>query len=176
MLEAKYIREHLNEVRERIALRGLAVDFERFAAIDGERRKTLQEWERLRAVQKRVSDEVSQKKRQGSDASDLIAEMKKVSQELKALDGVVEEKDKALQEFLLMVPNIPHSSVPEGKDSSYNVEVRRWGELSAPDFEPKPHWDLGEELGILDFKTGEDSRRQVYALLGPWSKIREGID
>ncbi len=152
MLEAKYIREHLEEVRERIALRGGNVDFGRFAAIDGERRKTLQEWEGLRALQKKVSDEVSQKKRRGEDASDLISEMKKASQELKSLDGVVEEKERMLQEFLLTVPNIPHPSVPIGTDSMENVEVRHWGEIPSFPFEPKPHWDLGEELGILDFK------------------------
>ena len=154
MLEARYIREHLDEVKERIGLRGGAVDFERFVSIDAERRKALQEWERLRAVQKKVSDEVSQKKRRGEAASDLISEMKKVSQELKALDGVVEEKEKALQEFLLTVPNIPHPSVPVGTDSADNAEVRRWGKIPSFPFEPKPHWDLGEELGILDFKAG----------------------
>jgi seryl-tRNA synthetase len=154
MLEAKYIREHLEEVREKIALRGGNVDFGRFTAIDGERRKTLQEWEGLRALQKKVSDEVSQKKRKGEDASDLISEMKKASQELKSLDGVVEEKERLLQEFLLTVPNIPHPSVPIGTDSMENVEVRHWGEIPSFAFEPKPHWDLGEELGILDFKTG----------------------
>jgi len=95
-------------------------------AIDGERRKAVQEWESLRALQKKVSDEVSQRKRKGRIHRILITEMKKVSQDLKALDGVVEEKERALQEFLLMVPNIPHSSVPVGKDSADNVEVRRW--------------------------------------------------
>jgi seryl-tRNA synthetase len=154
MLEAKFIREHVDEVRERIGLRGGIIDFGRFVAIDGERRKAVQEWESLRALQKKVSDEVSQRKRKGEDTSDLITEMKKVSQDLKALDGVVEEKEKALQEFLLMVPNIPHSSVPVGKDSADNVEVRRWGEIPSFNFEPKAHWDIGEELGILDFKAG----------------------
>jgi seryl-tRNA synthetase len=154
MLEAKYIREHLDEVRERLALRGQTINLGQFVLIDGERRKTIQEWERLRALQKKVSDEVSKKKREGQDASDLIEEMKKVSQELKGLDGIIEEKEKTLQDFLLIVPNLPHSSVPVGKDPSDNVEVRRWGEIPKFDFEPKAHWDLGEELGILDFKNG----------------------
>lgn len=154
MLEAKYIRDHLEEVRNRLASRGQAISLDQFVAIDAERRKTLQEWERLRALQKKVSDEVSSKKRNGEDASDLISEMKQVSQELKELDGIIQEKEKSLQEFLLTVPNIPHSSVPAGKDSSDNVEVRRWGEIRAYDFTPKPHWDIGEELGILDFKSG----------------------
>jgi seryl-tRNA synthetase len=154
MLEAKYIRDHLEEVRDRLASRGQAISLDQFVAIDGERRKTLQEWERLRALQKKVSDEVSGKKRDGEDASDLISKMKKVSQELKELDGIIQEKEKALQEFLLIIPNLPHSSVPAGKDSSDNVEVRHWGEIRAFDFEPKTHWDIGEELGILDFKSG----------------------
>ncbi len=154
MLEAKYIREHLDEVRERLALRGETVNLDRFMLIDGERRKTIQDWERLRALQKKVSDEVSRKKKEGQDASELIEEMKKVSIELKGLDTIIEEKEKVLQDFLLVVPNLPHPSVPAGKDSSDNAEVRRWGEIPKFDFEPKPHWDLGEELGILDFKNG----------------------
>jgi seryl-tRNA synthetase len=154
MLEVKYIREHVDEVREKLALRGQAVSLDQFVLIDGERRKAIQEWERLRAVQKKVSDEVSKRKRESQDASELIEEMKKVSQEMKELDKIVEEKERALQEFLLIIPNLPHPSVPQGKDSSDNVEVRRWGEIPKFDFEPKAHWDLGEELGILDFKNG----------------------
>ena len=154
MLEAKYIREHLDEVRERLALRGQAINLDQFVLIDGERRKTIQDWERLRALQKKVSDEVSKRKREGEDASDLIEEMRKVSRDLKGLDGVIEEKEKVLQNFLLIIPNLPHASVPVGRDPSDNAEVKRWGEIPKFDFEPKPHWDLGEELGILDFKNG----------------------
>jgi len=154
MLEAKYIRDHLEEVQARLALRGQNISLDQFVAIDSERRKTLQEWERLRATQKKVSDEVSRKKKEGENAAELISEMKKVSQELKELDGIVQEKEKALQEFLLIIPNLPHSSVPVGKESSDNAEVRQWGEIPKFNFEPKPHWDIGEELGILDFKSG----------------------
>jgi len=154
MLDAKYIREHFDEVRERLSRRGQNLSLDQFILLDSERRKTIQEWERLRALQKKVSDEVSKRKREGTDASELISEMKKVSQEVKDLDRVVEEKERALQEFLLVIPNLPHSSVPKGTDSSENEEVRRWGEIPKFDFEPKPHWDIGEELGILDFKNG----------------------
>ena len=154
MLDAKYIREHIDEVQEKLALRGQPLSLDQFVSIDHERRKTLQEWERLRALQRRVSDEVSKQKKEGKDASELIADMKRVSLEMKELDGTVEAKEKALQEFLLIIPNLPHASVPKGNDSSNNVEVRRWGEIPKFDFEPKPHWDLGEELGILDFKSG----------------------
>ena len=154
MLEAKYIREHIDEVKEKLFLRDQTINLDRFLTIDEERRRTIQEWEKLRALQKKVSDDVSKKKKEGIDASELIGEMKKVSQELKRLDEVVKEKEGALQDLLLVIPNLPHQSVPKGKDSSDNVEVRRWGEIPKFDFEPKPHWDLGEELGILDFKAG----------------------
>jgi seryl-tRNA synthetase len=154
MLDAKYIREHIDEVRERLGFRGQAFSLDQFVLIDGERRKAIQEWERLRALQKKVSDEVSKRKKEGTDASELISEMKKVSQEMKELDAIVQEKEKALQDFLLMVPNLPHESVPKGTDSSENAEVRRWGDIPKFGFEPKPHWDIGEELGILDFKNG----------------------
>ena len=105
MLDAKYIREHVDEVRERLSRRGQTLSLDPFVLIDGERRKAIQEWERLRALQKKVSDEVSKKKREGTDASELISEMKKVSQEIKDLDKIVEEKERALQEFLLVIPN-----------------------------------------------------------------------
>jgi seryl-tRNA synthetase len=154
MLEAKYIRDHLDEVRDKLSLRGQAVNLDPFVSLDGERRKALQEWEGLRALQKKVSDEVSLKKRAGQDAAELIAEMKKVSQDMKSLDETVGMKEKALQDILLTLPNLPHATVPGGKDSEDNVEVRRWGEIPSFDFEPKAHWDLGEDLGILDFKSG----------------------
>ena len=154
MLDAKYIREHIDEVKKRLGFRGQTISLDQFVLIDGERRKAIQEWERLRALQKKVSDEVSKRKKEGKEASELISEMKKVSQEMKDLDAIVQEKEKALQDFLLMVPNLPHESVPKGTDSAENAEVRRWGEIPKFGFEAKPHWDLGEELGVLDFKCG----------------------
>ncbi len=169
MLEAKYIREHIDEVREKLVLRDRTINLDKFLSVDEERRKAIQEWEKLRALQKKVSDEVSKKKKDKIDASELIAEMKKVSQELKRLDEAVEEKEKALQDLLLIIPNLPHQSVPKGKDSSDNVEVRRWGEIPKFDFEPKAHWDIGEELGILDFKSGAKiagARFTLYLDLG----------
>jgi seryl-tRNA synthetase len=154
MLDAKYIREHIDEVQERLSRRGQTLSLDQFVLIDSERRKAIQEWEKLRSLQKKVSDEVSKRKKEEADASELISEMKKVSQEMKDLDRIVEEKEKALQEFLLVIPNLPHHSVPKGTDASENEEVRRWGEIPKFDFDPKPHWDICEELGILDFKSG----------------------
>jgi seryl-tRNA synthetase len=169
MLDARYIRDHLEEVRERLSLRGQSINFVRFIEIDGERRKAIQNWEGLRARQKKVTEDVGRKKRAGEDASDLLGEMKTVAQELKDLDRVVEEKERETQDLLLTIPNLPHPSVPPGKDSEGNVEVRRWGEIPRFDFEPKAHWDLGEALGILDFKTGAKitgARFTLYRGLG----------
>jgi seryl-tRNA synthetase len=169
MLDARYIREHLEEVRERLSLRGPSINFDRFIEIDGERRKAIQTWEGLRARQKKVTEDVGRKKRAGEDTSELLGEMKNVSQELKDLDRVVEEKERETQDLLLTIPNLPHASVPPGKDSQGNVEVRRWGEIPRFDFEPKAHWDLGEALGILDFKTGAKitgARFTLYRDLG----------
>jgi len=154
MLEAKYIRDHFAEVQKRLALRGQKIPIDQFLVLDRDRRKAVQEWERLRSLQKKVSEEISRRRRENQDASELIGEMKKVSQALKELDGMVQEKERLLEELLLTIPNLPHSSVPIGKDSEDNVEVRRWGEIPRFDFKPKPHWEIGEELGILDFKSG----------------------
>lgn len=154
MLDPKYIKEHLDEVQKRLALRGVPISLDQFIKIEAERRKAVQDWEGLRAFQRRVSEEVSQRKRRGEDPLELISEMKKVSQKLKELDGVIQDREKAIWDFLLTIPNLPHFSVPVGKESSDNAEVRRWGEIPKFDFEPKPHWDIGEELGILDFKSG----------------------
>jgi seryl-tRNA synthetase len=169
MLDGRYIREHLEEVRERLSLRGQSINFNRFIEVDGERRKAIQTWEGLRARQKKVTEDVGRKKRAGEDASDLLGEMKTVAQELKDLDRVVEEKEREVQDLLLTIPNLPHPSVPPGKDSEGNVEVRRWGEIPRFDFDPKSHWDLGEDLGILDFKTGAKitgARFTLYRDLG----------
>ena len=89
MLDAKYIREHIDEVRKKLGFRGQAISLDQFVLIDGERRKAIQEWERLRALQKKVSDEVSKRKKEGKDASEFISEMQKVSQEMKELDAIV---------------------------------------------------------------------------------------
>ncbi|RLA97197.1 MAG: serine--tRNA ligase, partial [Deltaproteobacteria bacterium] len=100
------------------------------------------------------SEEISRRKRQGEDAQELIAEMRALSQELKEMEAQLREKEEELRKLLLTVPNIPHSSVPVGEDSEENVEVRKWGEPPSFPFTPRPHWEVGEELGILDFQRG----------------------
>ncbi len=154
MLDFKYVREHLDSVRERLALRGGAIDWDGFLRIDAARRELLVEVENLRCQRNTVSEKIAQLKRDKKDGSDEIERMRLVSQRIKELDVLLQEKEAAAREFMLTVPNIPHESVVPGKGSEDNQEVRRWGDIRPFDFTPQPHWDIGERLGILDFDRG----------------------
>jgi len=154
MLDFKYVREHLDNVRERLALRGAAIDWDGFLRIDAARRELLVEVENLRCQRNTVSEKIAQLKRERKDGSDEIERMRLVSQRIKELDVHLQEKETAAREFMLTVPNLPHASVVTGKGSEDNQEVRRWGDIRQFDFAPQPHWDIGERLGILDFDRG----------------------
>ena len=154
MLDLKYLRENLDFVRKKMAERGQQIDFDRFAQLDTDRRSILQEVENLRSERNRVSKEIGQKKAHKEDASGLIAEMGKVSDRIKTLDESLKTTEEALQSFVMTVPNVPHNSVTYGTSSEDNPIVRSWGEKPQFDFAPKPHWELGESLGILDFARG----------------------
>jgi len=154
MLDFKYVRDHLDMVRERLAQRGASIDWDSFLRIDAARRELLVEVETLRCQRNTVSEKIAQLKRDRKDGSDEIERMRLVSQRIKELDVVLQEKETAVQEFMLTVPNLPHASVNVGKSSEDNQEVRRWGDVRQFDFTPQPHWDIGEKLGILDFDRG----------------------
>ena len=154
MLDLRFLRENVSFVREKMAQRGVEVDLEGILRLDKERRELIQQVEAMRNRRNQFSDEISRRKRQGEDAQELIAEMRALSQELKEMEARLREKEEELRKLLLTVPNIPHSSVPVGEDSEENVEVRKWGEPPSFPFTPRPHWEVGEELGILDFQRG----------------------
>jgi seryl-tRNA synthetase len=154
MLDFKYVRDHLDSVKERLALRGAGIDWESFLRFDAARRELLVEVENLRCQRNTVSEKIAQLKREKKDGSDEIERMRLVSQRIKELDVLLQEKETAVREFMLTVPNIPHSSVVSGKGSEDNQEVRRWGDIRKYGFAPQPHWDIGENLGILDFDRG----------------------
>ena len=154
MLDLRFLRENVSFVREKMAQRGVEVDLEGILRLDKERRDLIQQVEAMRNRRNQFSDEISRRKRQGEDAQELIAEMRALSQELKEMEAQLREKEEELRKLLLTVPNIPHSSVPVGEDSEENVEVRKWGEPPSFPFTPRPHWEVGEELGILDFQRG----------------------
>ncbi len=154
MLDLRFLRENVSFVREKMAQRGVEVDLEGILRLDKERRELIQQVEAMRNRRNQFSDEISRRKRQGEDAQELIAEMRALSQRLKEMEAQLREKEEELRKLLLTVPNIPHSSVPVGEDSEDNVEVRKWGEPPSFPFTPRPHWEVGEELGILDFQRG----------------------
>ena len=151
MHDLGYFREHLGQFEQMARNRGIQLDLSGFSALDHDRRESITAVERLKAERNKASDEIARRKRAGEDAVPLLAEMKRVSAEIANHDIRVTELDARLRDFMLAVPNMPHSSVPVGHGAAGNVEVRSWGAPPKFDFPPKPHWELGEQLGILDF-------------------------
>jgi seryl-tRNA synthetase len=169
MHDLGYFREHLDEFEQMAKNRGAAIDFDGFRALDQERRERITTAERLKAERNKASTEIARMKRAGEHASSLLAEMKRVSDEIKLADDRAAELDVRLADFMLTVPNKPHSSVPVGHDAGANVEVRRWGAPPKFDFAPRPHWEIAEAAGILDFQRATKiagTRFAVYRGLG----------
>ncbi|MBZ2041378.1 serine--tRNA ligase [Streptococcus sanguinis] len=155
MLDLKRIRTDFDSVAEKLATRGVdAATLSQMKTIDKERRDLLVKVEELKAERNTVSAEIAQAKRNKENADDKIAAMQKLSAEVKNLDATLADLDAKLTEFTTTLPNIPHESVPVGADEDENVEVRRWGTPRQFDFEAKAHWDLGEDLDILDWERG----------------------
>jgi seryl-tRNA synthetase len=153
MLDIKLIRENPDLVRRRLAARGGGDEarVSEIAALDEQRRKLVAEGDALKGQRNQVSKEIGAAKSKGQDASAQMAAMKQVGERIAGLDAELAEFDQKLQNILLTIPNLPHESVPAGKDAADNPEVRRWGEPPKFSSQPKPHWELGEKLGILDF-------------------------
>jgi len=169
MLDIRFVRENLDLVRRKMLERGKEVDFDLFVSLETKRRDLLQEVENLRSDRNRVSKEIGKKKQQKEDASDLIAQMGEVSTRIKELDEERKDTESRLQDFMMMIPNIFHDSVVYGTGSEDNPVVRTWGEKPVMKFVPKPHWEIGEDLGILDFARGAKiagARFTVYRGLG----------
>jgi len=169
MLDLGYVREHLDVIEKMARDRGATLDLAPFRSIDTDRRMVITSAERLKAERNKASEEIARMKKCGEDCTALLALMKQVSDQIKRDDETITVLDEQLKQFLLTVPNIPHSSVPVGKSAADNVEVRRWGAPPQFDFKPKPHWELGEGAGILDFDAAikiAGSRFAVYKGLG----------
>ncbi len=169
MLDLGFVRDNLEMVKQKMRERGLPDMLDDFENLDRARRKFLVEAESRKARRNKVSDEIASLKKQKQDASGLIAEMKQLGAEIQKLDEKAKALDDRLHELLITLPNIPHSSVPVGRGSQDNQEMRRWGQPRPFDFEPKPHWDLGLALGILDFDRAAKiagARFAVYQGLG----------
>jgi seryl-tRNA synthetase len=151
MLDAKFVRENIEIIKESLRNRNYALSLDEFLKFEEQKRSLLKEAEELRNRRNVVSEEIGRLRIQKQDASNLIDEMKLVSDKIKTFDAQLKMLEENTNEFLLNVPNVPHHSVPVGKDETGNVEIRRWGEPRQFDFEPLNHWDIGAILDILDF-------------------------
>lgn len=170
VLDIKYLRNNFEEVTKRLEHRGEDLsDLERFGEIDQKRRQLIVETENLKAKRNDVSKQIPILKKEGKDVQPVITEMREVGDRINELDQELRVIEAQLKQIMLSIPNIPHESVPVGEDEEDNVEVRRWGEIPEFSFEIKPHWDLGTELGILDFERASKvagSRFVFYKGLG----------
>jgi seryl-tRNA synthetase len=150
MLEIKFVRDHLDDIEEMLLNRGSSTDLSQFKASDDKRREILFEIEALRHRRNVVSDQIAEMKRKGENGDALVTDMKEVAKKIKALEIPLSENDEQTRQILMQIPNRPHASVPVGRDSSDNPVIRTVGHHPEFQFEPKPHWTLGEQLGILD--------------------------
>lgn len=169
MIDIKLLRDNYDDVKLALSKRKEDIDLEKFKSLDLKRRELLQEVELLKSKQNKVSKEVPILKKEGKDTTALLEEMKVLSSQIKTLDQQVKELEIDLNNFMLTIPNIPNPSVPLGDTDDDNVEIRKWGEPKSFDFEPKPHWDLGSDLNILDSETAAKitgARFTVYKGLG----------
>lgn len=170
MLDLKYLRANFAEVKDKLQHRGEDLtDLGRFEELDVKRRELIVESEQLKSKRNEVSQQVANLKREKKDADHLIKEMREVGDRIKGLDDELRVVEETLEQLLLSIPNIPHESVPVGETEDDNIEIRKWRNTPEFPFEPKPHWEIAENLGILDFERASKvtgSRFVFYKGLG----------
>ncbi|MGL5123976.1 MAG: serine--tRNA ligase [Fusobacteriaceae bacterium] len=169
MLELRFIRDNIEFLQDMLIKRGSKMDLKEFEQLDAERREILTEVEALRNKRNKVSLEVAKIKKDGEDASEIIKEMGTVGSRIKELDADLSIIDEKLTYIQMTIPNVYHKSTPIGKDENDNIEVRRWGTPNKFSFTPKTHWEIGENLEILDFERGAKlggSRFVIYRGMG----------
>ncbi|MCQ2010676.1 MAG: serine--tRNA ligase [Sporolactobacillus sp.] len=170
MLDMKRLRDHYDEIKEKLNKRGEDLsDFQRFPELDDKRRELISQTEVLKAKRNEVSAQVAAKKRAKEDAQELIVSMREVSASIKELDGKLSQVEEDLKQVMLSIPNVPHETVPVGEDENDNKPIRFWGDPVKFAYEPKAHWDLATNLGILDFERAAKvtgSRFVFYKGLG----------
>ena len=178
MLDPKFVSEHIEAVQGAMANRGLSVtaELQQLATAEAHRRRLIPEIEGLKREQNTSGDQVARAKRQGQDVKHLFEASKQRAQKIKQLEFELDSAERQRTVLLETLPNIPHSSVPVGKTAADNVVVRSWGEPRAFEFEPKPHWDLGTELGIIDFERATKISGTRFAfLLGAGAQLERAL-
>lgn len=168
MHDLNYFRDHLDVFADMAKKRGITLDLDAFRALDKERRELITANEQRKAQRNKANEEIARLKKEKQNADALIAEMKQLSELIKKSDERVAELDARQRDLLLMIPNVPHSSVPVGTSATDNVEVRRWGAPPKFDFQPKPHWEVGEGAGILDLPAATKITGARFAVYKGW--------
>jgi seryl-tRNA synthetase len=168
MHDLNYFRDHLEVFAEMAKNRSITLDLDGFRALDKERRELITANEQRKARRNKASEEIARLKKEKQPADALIAEMKQVSEQIKQSDERIAQLDGTQRELLLTIPNVPHSSVPVGASAAENKEVRRWGAAPKFDFQPKPHWEVGENAGILDLPAATKMTGARFAVYKGW--------
>jgi seryl-tRNA synthetase len=179
MLDIKFVRENPEKVKEALKKRGYNIDFDSFLSMEEERLKFLREIENKRAIRNAVSQEIAKLKKSKPDSPELeklISEMRQLGDEINDLESKLRIIEDKVQSFLLYIPNLPHNTVPVGKDETENVEIRRWGVPPEFDFEPLNHWDIGEILGIIDFeRAGKIAGSRFAVMKGVGARLERAL-
>ena len=176
MLDLKYIRNNIETIKTMLKNRNNKLDISVFESIDAERREVLGELETLRFKRNKVSEDIAAMKKNGEDAQSLINDMKEVSARIKTLEIKINEIQEKLDQLVMIIPNVPHETVPVGHDENDNPVVRTWGEIREFDFKPLSHWDIGENLNILDFNRAAKIAGARFALYkGAGSRLERAL-
>jgi seryl-tRNA synthetase len=176
MLSREYLRESTDDYRQALKNRGAVVDLERFVELDGDRRRTIAEVEQLKAQKNSASQEIASLKKNRQDATPQIESMKRLGEQIKVLDERLAATEEELKALELYFPNVPHQSVPVGADEAHNRIEREWGERPQFSFTPRAHWDIGEDLGILDFdRASKIAGARFSVLYGAAAKLSRAL-
>lgn len=176
MLDLKFVRSNPEIIKEALQKRNSSLSLDKFLEQEEQRRKILFDVEKLKAQRNSVSEEVGRRKKNGEDAQELIQEMRKVGDEIKSFEGQLKAIEEEMEKVLYEIPNIPHESVPVGVDESGNIEVRTWGTPREFDFQPLPHYELGEKLNILDFsRAGKVTGARFTFYKGLGAKLERAL-
>lgn len=176
MLDLKFVRDNTEAVAQALQNRHAKVDLEEFKKLDARRRELIQEVEADKSTRNAVSGEISQLKRKGEDATEKIAAMRALGDKIDAADAQLKEVEERLQAVMFTIPNMPAPDVPVGKDDTENPEVRKWGELPQFSFAPKAHWEIGENLGILDSeRAAKVSGARFYYYKGAGARLERAV-
>jgi seryl-tRNA synthetase len=168
MHDLSYFREHLEIFAEMAKRRGITLELDAFRALDKERRELITTNEQRKAQRNKASEEIARLKKEKQNADALIAEMKQAPDLIKQTDERIAELDAKQRDFLLIIPNVPHATVPVGHSAAENMEIRRWGKPPKFDFLPKPHWEVGEGAGILDLPAATKIAGARFAVYKSW--------